>query len=164
MKIPLLLALLPLSAFAGNDGPSADPAPMPHPPGAYTVISLSRACGLFCRNGEYSGLAIDSTGNVLYTKGDRDHRGAPALVATLAKDTLDRVLREVNSFKPQSLVDYDADRPACEDAGTATYSAKPVNQPLTTFAQQVDCHMHGFADRAGSDLVELLNGLEAVAQ
>jgi hypothetical protein len=155
MKTLAILALLPLTSFADF-----------HPaPGARTVLTLTRFCGFFCPNQDRSGLGVDSSGAVYFTKSDKNHTGAPELVAQLSADVVARLITSADSLAKEDLVDYDANMPTCEDAGTATYTAVSKKAGgSVTFARNSACHRYGFASHAGDDLVQVLNGLEALTR
>lgn len=165
MKSLTLLALFPLTSFGafGNDGPSAMP-PTPGPaPAPYVIASMTKACGFMCPNGDFTTLTINSLGEVDFYKGDRVHPQTVKMIAKLSAEGLGNLYAQVKALKAQDLVDYNPG-PECMDAPTTTYLVKQNGSKEIKLAQEFGCHMHGFADHSGENIVKLLDGLATISR
>jgi hypothetical protein len=85
-------------------------------------------------------------------------------LAVLEASVVAHLKAEVNAIEAAELIDEDAGKPMCMDAGTTTYLVHKSNGLEQKIAQTVNCHNNSLENGQGQDIKNLLSAFENLAR
>lgn len=157
----LLLSLTTLTAWAGNEGPQAEPTEPRH------VIAQIFTGSMFVPQDEPTTRTLDilADGTIEATKGYGNSRQDVQVLAKLSTEVLSNLKSLIEATQPGELIDLAPNRPGCMDAPTTTYYVILTSGEKIALAKNQACKKYEKKNTTSGDykIKSLLDGLNSLA-